>query len=175
MVKFIEILILSLLSACAYRAGGMGKEADAKPTWMPMWMRQSWVRDWLCPMCVLALWLPSTWFKWFVYCVTFGHTAIPAQGFEMIMWLLAYGATGGMLTTYWDWLFKYDNFWFSGFMVGLAGLFLIGLNQPWMPLVGRSLLLAILWGGWSALIGKDWLEEYGRGFFLVLTMGLIYG
>jgi len=156
MVKFIEILILSLLSACAYRAGGMGKEADAKPTWMPMWMRQSWVRDWLCPMCVLA-------------------PVFPGFNMELIWWLLAYGATGGMLTTYWDWLFKYDNFWFSGFMVGLAGLFLIGLNQPWMPLVGRSLLLAILWGGWSALIGKDWLEEYGRGFFLVLTMGLIYG
>lgn len=150
----IWILILSVISAILYRAGGMSKDPSAEPKWIPVWLRQSWVRDWLCPMCVLLLWFPG--FNW-----------------GLIWWLLAYGATGGMLTTYWDWLFKFDNFWFSGFMVGLAGLFLIGLGQPWMPLVGRSFLLAILWGAWSLAIGKDYVEEMGRGFFLVSTMAVI--
>jgi len=168
------LLPLSIISAILYRAGGMAKDSQEKySSWIPVWLRHSWVRDWLCPLCVLILWIPATWFQWIIYCLTFGHTAVPALGFEMIMWLSAYGATGGFLSTYWDFMFGYDNYLFSGFAVGLAGLFLIGLGQPWMPLLARSFILAVCWGAWSALLTNADFEEYGRGFFLVATMGVL--
>jgi len=90
------------------------------------------------------------------------------------MWLAAYGATGGMLTTYWDWMFKdTDNFWFAGFMVGLAGLFIIGLGVPWYLLLARSFLIAVLWGAWCAILSNADLEEYGRGFIISASVALL--
>jgi hypothetical protein len=143
------IFLLSIVSGILYRAGGLSKE---EKTWIPVWMRHSWVRDWLCPLCIYSLYLPSSWFQ-------FG------------MWLCAYGATGGMLSTYWDWTNKGNaNYWLSGFMVGLAGLFLIALGVPWWHLLARSLALAVCWGAWCAIFKNADVEEYSRGAFLVLTM-----
>jgi len=142
------ILIASIVSSILYRAGGMSKE---QPYWIPVWMRHSWVRDWLCPMCFGIFFLPHTWFQ-------FG------------MWLCFYGATGGMFSTYWDWMFgDVDNFWFSGFMVGLASLFLLWAI-PWYWIVGRAVFLAVMWGGVNLLAHKyhwahsDHIEEHTRGF-----------
>lgn len=147
----IWLIPLAIISAILCRAGGMDKETKH---WIPVWMRQSWVRDWLCPMCIYILYIPNSLFQ---------------LGF----WLLAYGATGGMLTTYWDWLFKYDNFWFSGFMVGIAGLFLVALGLSWQLLLLRAFILAISWGLWCLLNGNDFVEEYGRGALLVLTTAVL--
>lgn len=149
------VLLLSALSSVAGRAGGMGKEPEAIPTWMPMWLRQSWVRDWLCPLFCLLLALPDSWA-------------------QLGWWLAAYGAMGGMLTTYWDWINGKDNFWLSGFMVGMAFMFLIPLGVAWYLILIRSIVLAVLWGVNNLICNryttKDGVEEFVRYGVLPLTM-----
>ena len=142
----ILILALSIVSAILYRAGGLSKE---KEHWIPTWMRHSWVRDWLCPTCCL---LPI------------------ALSWEWSWWLvLAYGAMGGMLTTYWDRLFKFANFWFSGFAIGIAGFFLVGCGVVWWLILARAIVLALVWGTICAIAENDFVEEYGRGSTLSLS------
>lgn len=143
------IILLSILSALFYRCGGLAKDTKH---WIPVWLRQSWVRDWLCPFCVLfPLFLhhPSPWF------------------------ILAYAALGGALTTYWDWLFKFDNYWFSGFMCGVAGWVLTLAGFDYVHLVIRAIVICVLWGGWCALVKNDFKEEYGRGFILGMSSFLV--
>ena len=150
-MNYIAILLLSCVSAVLYRAGGMSQDSkEPLSSWIPKWMRHSWVRDWLCPLCFGILFIPHSWFQ-------FG------------MWLCYYGATGGMLSTYWDNVWKYDNYWFSGLMVGLAGFFLMPLGTLWWAILARSVLLAICWYALSLQKNAD-IAEYGRGFSLVATM-----
>jgi hypothetical protein len=140
------IILLSILSAILYRAGGMDRQTKH---WLPVWARKSWVRDWICPACCLLPLLlkhPSFWF-------------IPA-----------YGALGGMFSTYWDWMFKgEDNYWFSGFMCGAVGLLLIPAGVSWLPLIIRALFIAIGWGAWCKIFSNDFVEEYGRGFIVSIA------
>lgn len=155
MINLLVILLATIASSILYRAGGMSKEATANPKWMPMWMRKSWVRDWLIPMvCILAIWLTC-------------HIKIN------LWWLLFYGLTGGALTTYWDSVFGFDNFWFAGFMVGIATFPLIFCGLHWYMVLARALVLAVLWGGWCAIFSKDTVEEYGRGAFITATIPLL--
>lgn len=153
MISIITLFILSCLSAICYRAGGLSQE---DPCWIPKWLRKRWVRDWICPAFNVGLFLPLGNF-W---------------SLDMVWWLCAYGATGGMLTTYWDWMFGYDNLWFAGFMVGMASLFLALMGYAWWLFVIRALLLAVIWGGLNYWINKHAIphsadiEEYTRGFTL---------
>jgi hypothetical protein len=81
------------------------------------------------------------------------------------MWLCFYGATGGMLSTYWDWLFKgKDTYWFAGLMVGLAGFFLLWA-LPWYIILGRALVISLVWRLLTLQKSAD-IAEYGRGFIL---------
>lgn len=146
------LIILSLLSSVLGRAGGMSKDPSALPTWIPVWLRQHWVRDWLCPFCALALpfMLHPSW--WFV---------------------LAYGFMGLSLTTYWDKLFGYDNFYFSGFVVGASTIFLINFF-PWFIILAYALSLATSWGLLNYFINKksypDGTEELVRYFLLTFLI-----
>ena len=142
-------IALSVLSAILYRAGGMGKDQEH---WMPQWMRHSWIRDWLCPACCLT------------------PIAIVNPSWLLI---LAYGALGGMLSTYWDWLFGFDNFWFSGFMCGAVGFLMLWMGIPWWVLLIRAVTIALLWGGICAATKNDFVEEYSRGFTLSLSTLLV--
>lgn len=152
----IKIFILSVISAILYRAGGLGQDSQEKwSSWIPKWMRTSTMRDMPCAMLTCLLFLPD-------------------GRLQAIMWLCLFGATAGMISTYWDELWGYDNYWFSGFMIGLAGLFLIGLGVPWHLLLIRAFALAVLWGGWCAIFKDADVEEYGRGFFLPITMLLCF-
>lgn len=147
------IVGLSIISAILGRAGGMGASDKG---WIPKFMRHSWVRDWLCPICALLPLVfihPSWWF------------------------FLVYGATGGLLTTYWDWLFGYDNLWFSGFAVGIVSMPLVMAGFPWWIILARSILIAVLWGANNLLANKnkwpDGLEEYIRYFVFPMTSILL--
>ena len=146
------ITIACIVSAILYRAGGMGKEADAKPTWMPLWLRKSWVRDWLCPMvfllATLFFWQPSTLTDW-------------------LMILPFYGLSGAALSTYWDWLFGKDNFYMHGFGCGLAGFCLITF-VPWWILVIRLIVCTVGMGLISEKSDVDYVEELGRGAFFII-------
>lgn len=148
MFIFVLIVVLACVSSILYRAGGLSKE---QKYWIPVWMRHSWVRDWLCPLCCL---LP----------LFLQHPS----------WLFfpAYGAMGGAFSTYW----KYKgnaNFWLSGFVVGIAAAPLLLCGFVWWHLAIRTLFLAVTWGGWSALIGNDHAEEHGRGFLVGASSAIV--
>ncbi len=151
LIKLAIALVLALLSAVCYRAGGMGKEVTAKPTWMPMGMRKSWVRDWICPAFALI-----TLFLFFKPTVWWGYLlAIPV-----------YGLNGGAFSTYWDWAFGgNDNYYAHGFFVGLSFFPFCFVGMPWWMLVIQVVGISVSMGLWSAKTDKDYLEEYGRGFF----------
>jgi len=165
MLEIILILLLGSISAVLYRAGGMDKQT---PYWIPVWLRQSWVRDWLCPACIfLALWI---------------------QGVPIWNWqtLLAYGLTGGALSTYWGWLNplfgkeKKDKYWWnwliSGCMVGLAAFPLLSTcPHLWAGFVARIALLGVFWAIWCEVVGNDHVEEFGRGASITTSVLLIGG
>jgi hypothetical protein len=154
-IKIIIWILASIISAILYRAGGMGQEDTAEPKWIPKWLRHSWCRDWLIPgVCLLTLWSNR--------CIQVNWS-----------YLLFYGLTGVALSTYWDWLFGYDNFWFAGFLVGLATLSLAFAGVFWWFILVRAIILALLWGSWSAWMKKDYWEEEGRGAFIIVTLLLI--
>jgi len=158
LLKVGSLICLSVLSAVLYRAGGMGKEETAEPKWIPMFLRHSWIRDWLCPLLVYGslciFWLPLSVLGWLLLAVS-------------------YALLGGALTTYWDELFGFDNFWFSGFMCGVAAVPLCFCGFPFYIVLVRAIVLAVLWGAWCAIFNKDTTEEYGRGAFLVITVPLL--
>lgn len=146
----ILILLLAVISSILYRAGGLGRN---EKYWIPKWLRHSWCRDWLCPACILAplfIKQPSWWY------------------------ILAYGTLGACFSTYWDWLFKgEDNFWFSGFMLGIALFPLLFCGFIWWHLLIHAFCLAVIWGAWCAIFSNPYVEEHGRGFFSVFTIIII--
>jgi hypothetical protein len=152
-VAILIILIACVISAILYRAGGMGKEETAQPTWMPMWLRQSWCRDWLCPAVFLALIL---------------YFFRPAYLQDWISIPIYYGLTGGSMSTYWDFLFhEVDNYYMHGLVIGIAGFALITF-VPWWLLLARCIICTIGMGWWSAKEDVDFREEFGRGVFFIL-------
>lgn len=146
MAKILLFLLLTLISAGLYRLGGWGKPF------------KSWLRDWLCPACIygalLLWWQPSVWWGW-------------------LLLLVAYGLTGGALTTYLDSIFGYDNFYASGFLVGLGAFPLMFCGVAWWTVLVRAVLTGILWGVLCDLASNDWVEELGRGSIIVLTVPLL--
>lgn len=143
--EFGIVLLLSCISGCIYRAGGIGN--NPKYNWLPRWARNTKVRDLGCPLVMLAaMWILGLWNWWL-----------------LLSFLLMFGA----LTTYWDELFKFDNHWFHGFMVGAAMFPYAWATNNWFGLGLYSILLAIAMGAWSRSIKWDDLEEFGRGFFII--------
>jgi hypothetical protein len=141
----IYFLIACLLSAILYRAGG-AKGYNTK------------FRDLGCPAVfttyMLYLYPIYTIKVVFLYFLTF---------------LLSFGA----LTTYWDWVFGYDNFWFSGFILGLSMIPFYWIGIHWYAILIRAFVLAILWGSWCAIFKNDKIEEFGRGGFIILTTPIL--
>jgi len=150
---YLWLFLASCLSAVLYRMGGMGDEGRKKFPNVPAWFFDSKARDIGCSLVTVGITgglslLPNS--PWWAYLLSF---------------LLLFGA----LTTYWDFLFGYDNFWMHGAMCGLAFAPFMWFDEP-LALGIRIAVLAILMGAWSAVVGKDWLEEGGRGFFLPITL-----
>ena len=157
-MKILLLALLSVISAIAYRGGGQSKDLDSNPKWMPMWMRKSWIRDWLCPL--------------FVY----GSFAILFSPSHLLQWgmlVICYPLLGGALSTYLDSIFGFDNFWAAGFLCGIVAFPLLFCGIAWWMILIRAIILAVLWGGWCSIFSKDTTEEYGRGAFLVLTIPLL--
>lgn len=139
------IILGSVLSGVLYRLGGHGKPWNTK------------VRDFGCP---IVAWAVLTYamelnFLWWIH---------------LISGLLLFGA----LTTYWDKVFRKDNFYAHGFMCGLAYFpyCFDELSILWM--LARAVVLGVLMGVWChILFTNDVTEEVGRGAFIVLTLPLL--
>jgi hypothetical protein len=146
------VIILCAISAILYRAGGIDKLPDTNPKWMPMFLRKSWVRDWLCPLFLLLalflFWRPSSLLSW-------------------VLLLPYYGLSGGALSTYWDWINGDDNFYLHGFFCGLAAFPLI-VFIPWWILTVRLLICTVGMGLWSKWIKVDWQQEMGKGILFII-------
>ena len=147
------LAIACVISSCFYRAGGQSQDKTANPKWIPVFMRKSWVRDWLCPAVFLGLIL--CFFR-------------PAYLMDYVYILVYYGLSGAALSTYWDWLFGgVDNYYMHGFGCGLAGFALITF-VPWYILLIRLIICTVGMGWWSRRQDVDYLEEFGRGVFFIL-------
>lgn len=156
----IYILLLALVSALFYRLGGWGGPGrDLFPT-LPRWFFNTKARDIGCPLVALG--------ALFVMGVA-----------NVVPWwinLISFGLMFGALTTYWDsvpWNKGKDNFYMHGAGIACAYLpYIVGMG-PSGPLI-RVAVLTVGIGLWSHLIGKDWLEEGGRGFLIIATLPLMW-
>lgn len=122
------------LSGLLYRLGGIGKPYNTK------------FRDLGIPTINLLVAL----FIFPVSCHWWAH-------------VLVFGCMFGALTTYWDFIFKEDNFYAHGFMIGLSSIWYVFFTHHWDAFAIHCLGLALFMGLWSDLIGKDTIEEFGRG------------
>jgi hypothetical protein len=147
-------LFLALFSGLFYHMSGLGGNGQVLYPWAPKWVFARWWRRIGCmildTVTILLWWHPVTLLGW-------------------LLVLLSMGLTYGAITTYWDTLFGFDNFWFHGFMIGLSRFPLIFVGKPWWAVLIRSIVLALLMGWVSAASGKDWKEEIGRGASMPLT------
>jgi hypothetical protein len=145
------IIIFCILSAIFYRAGGMSKDPTAKPSWIPKFMRKSWVRDAGCSLLLIGLTM-----------ILFGVSR------NWWCYLASFGLSWAGLSTYWDELFGFDNFFFSGFVCGLAGIPLIWCGVPLSITVIRIVVCAAGWGLLHLITDTDYLDEMGRGALFIV-------
>lgn len=154
------IIFLSVLAGVCYRLGGIGD--NPQYNWIPLWLRETWVRDWVIPFLSLIT-------TWLIIGFQFNH---------IWAYLLFWGAQGGALTTYWDELFGFDNFWFNSFCIGLATVFIawpIGNLALWLTAGLYAILLGTVVGAVSKIIKDDDWGEFFRGFpIIVLWAGALF-
>ncbi len=144
-MKLLLILLLSIACGVLGRLGGRGGA----------WWGNTKMRDLGCPlMALLSVLVLGISASWWVYFFSFG---------------LMFGA----LCTYWDKLFGYDNFWFHGFIIGIAYFLFIFAGIAWWIVLLRAILLAVWMGGWSKVIKKDTVEEFGRYAIIPLLTYLL--
>jgi len=129
----LKTIIAAIINAILYRLGGIGKPFDTK------------YRDLGCPL-VTFIWMLLYYQSapWWVHFISFG---------------LMFGA----LTTYWDRIFKEDNFYFHGFMVALAYLPYAIITGLWIGFLIRCVAVSVFMGLWCRYFSNDWIEEFGRG------------
>jgi len=149
-IKIIITILLAILSGVLGRLGGRAKDGS----WYDF-LSNTKARDVGCTLVALGifvLWFGFNIHYWWIYLITI---------------LLHVGA----FSTYWDFLFKFDNLWFSGFMVGIALLPLCIVYNLYLLLVIRSILLAIIWGLLNKFLPskvliwrRDIAEEFLRYF-----------
>lgn len=144
------VILLSALSGLLYRMGGIGKPWDTK------------YRDIGCPLAALSLY-------WFL------------NGFQAGHWwsyLLVFGLSWGAMTTYWDWLFKKDNFYMHGAMLGMAALPLY-IEIPFEMILLRAVILSLSFGLINKYVNeweipdRDIIEEVSRGVLYTATISLL--
>jgi hypothetical protein len=151
-MKVILWLGLSILSGCLYRLGGAKKQGD----WLDF-ARNSKTRDVGCSLLFLGLF-------WAI------------QDFKMASWkqyAIAFGLSWGFLSTYWDWLFGYDNFWFHGLICGLSALPLYWCGVHWWMILIRAIICAVVMGLAHKWINKDIYEEPARGIVYIATIPIL--
>jgi len=152
MIKIIMLIAFGIVSGVLYRLGGIGKPFNTK------------YRDFGVPLITFCAVLLIT-------------REVSVQLVLSTVLLFA------SLTTYWKFISRLigqstDNVhWYNWLFTGLGyGLALVPMHFagiPIMILLVRAALLAILTMQWSELIDDvDW-EEFGRGFLIIITLGIL--
>jgi len=152
----ISSFLLGLITAVLYRLGGMSKEeGETYFPFLPSFVFNTKVRDlgipFVCLLWMLCFYPPVSW----------------------VWHLLAFLGLFGALTTYWDELFGYDNFYFHGFMVGFAYLFYVIGSHLLYGWIIRCFVLAFLMGKISDKSDNVWVEELGRGAVIGWSLPLM--
>lgn len=141
-LKVIILILATVISAILYRLGGIGKPF------------KTWMRDWIIPAVSFAVMIFVLKIKapWYIH-------------------LISYGVMGGALTTYWDKIFGYDNYYTHGAGIALAYLpyVLVGAI-PIVAFLIRVVVLALSMGLWCKYNENDKIEEFGRGAFIIATL-----
>jgi len=148
--RFLIILVLSIIAGIFGRMSGSG-------------MNKLWRRLGCSLIALVALWL--------------------LVGFQLSYWwvyLIICGLQYYALSGYWDWLFGYDNLWFSGFFMGLCMLPAC-LFVAWWIIFLRAVILAIIWGCMNVYLPqkgiwiwrRDIVEEFLRYFSIPFTFLLL--
>jgi len=153
---WIWLILLSVVAGCFYRMGGCGPaDLQAEWGWVPAPIRNfPKKRDVLSNI------------------VTLFAAGVAGVSGPWWAWILAFGLIWASLSTYWDEIFGYDNFFAHGFMIALSMLPLAFFGDP-LSLGIRCVILAVLMGVWSYVLGNATLEELGRGFFMPISLGLV--
>jgi len=154
-MTIVLILFLSCICAILYRMGGCSPEdLQEEWGWVPSWIRKfPKKRDVGCGVVTL---------------LAAGVVGISAPWW---WWLLAFGLLWASLSTYWDFLFGFDNHWFHGFVIGMS---LLPVFFHWGIFV-YSIPLCLAMGLWSKILGNATWEELGRGFFMPALLLGIWG
>lgn len=156
----LKISIIALALGCIYSGifywlGGQGG----------VWYKKSWIRDWVCPLVVLAVmeWLG----KW--------HWSL----------LLCYPLMALALSTYHKWLNPifnkpksdcyFMNWFMHGFIIGLALLPYGYFTDTIDTIILRAFILGVFMMVWSEIIDKDKVEESGRGGLIIATLKMLGG
>jgi hypothetical protein len=103
--------------------------------------------------------------------------AFYCEGYRMYdryYWIAAFGLTWAALSTYWDWLFDYDNYYMHGFCIGIALLPLVGLGFDWFMILMRAMALSVSMGVWSEVWSAGEVVEMGRGALIVATLPILF-
>jgi hypothetical protein len=139
----IWIPLLMFLSGVAGRLGGAGKKGN----WYDGILHTLW-RDIGCSLIIVLClvvfcgWQPALWWAY----------------------LAVFGLSWAAFSTYWDWLFdNIDNFWFSGFVVGLALFPAIWLGVPVWFIILRAVILCVAWGSLNKWLPQRGLLCWNRG------------
>ena len=150
---FLSIKFL-LMGFCSifYRIGGMSKEQGKKTfAFLPEWVFNTKARDVGCALVGLI------WMTIFVPVSAIVH---------LTAFILLFAA----LTTYWDFIFKKDNFFAHGFVIGLAYLPYAIATGNWPAFIVRAITLAVFMGLWCKYFDNDDVEELGRGAIIIATL-----
>jgi len=142
-LHILAIAILSLSAGWLYRAGGSG--------YYPFYFREAGMM--ICEVLALL-----------------------SLGYVHLSLIFVAGATYGVQTTYFKKKGTDANLW-NWILVGLAFsvavLPLVAFKGLWIGFAIRTLVLTSSVALWSQFIGKDWLEEGGRGALQILTLPLL--
>ena len=140
------------LCAALYRFGGAAKKGDK---WD--WLRFSKARDIGCSLVIVGM----------MYLLGF-HVAWYWIGLAFVgMW--------ASLSTYWDDIFGYDNFYAHGLAIALciiAYAFPLG-GHLWYTIPIRAVIVSVFMGVWCDRFSNDIVEEVGRGAIIAATIPIL--
>ena len=87
---------------------------------------------------------------------------------------LGFAALFACLCTYWDSFFGYDNFFFHGFMCGVAfAPYAMSGDVTWLGVLIRAGALGLFMWAWCGFFKNDVVEETGRGASLAMTLPIL--